>query len=118
MKLIAGAALLFSIGCAATNSNRETIKPKSVEMIGEFQARESARFAHLAEDADGIVAAEVQVCVAPDGQVKSTEIVKSSGSQRFDDAALRDVANARYRGFEAPAEVKVCNNLRVVLDEG
>jgi TonB family protein len=118
MRLIAIAALLLSIGCATTNS-RDAIRPGSVEMIGDFEAREAARFAHLARaDRDGTVSTRVQVCVAPNGRASSSEVVESSGSDRFDDAARRDVTGASYRTFEAPAEVKVCNNLRVVLDEG
>lgn len=113
MKLIAAAALLLSIGCAATTNNRETIKPASVEMIGDFQAHQSARFLHLT--AGG---AEVEVCVAPDGRATSAAIVKSSGSEHYDNAAVADIKSSRYRPFNAPAEVKVCNNLRVVADEG
>ena len=112
MKLLASAALLLSIGCAST-STRDTIKPASIEMVGEFEAREAARFAHLTHHAE----TKVQVCVAPDGKVASAETVESSGSEQFDDAARRDVANATYEAYDAPAEVKVCNNLRVVLNE-
>lgn len=113
-----GLLLLLSAGCA-TSGARETIRPKPIQMIGDFEATEAARFAHLADvDRDGTAAADVRVCVAPSGDVASAELLASSGSPEFDRALTRDLARATYHGFSAPAEVKVCSDLRLVISEG
>ena len=109
---------LLLVGCA-TSGARDSIKPSPVQMIGDFEATESARFAHLADaDGDGTAEADLRVCVAPSGRVSSAEVVRSSGSKDFDGAATRDVSRAAYRTFAAPADVTLCSNVRLVVSEG
>lgn len=116
--LVLSGLLLLSVGCATTGAG-DTIRPSPVQMIGDFEAKEAARFAHLADtDRDGTVEADVRVCVAPSGQVASAELVKSSGSAEFDSAVTRDLSRASYRSFAAPTAVKVCNDLRLIISEG
>lgn len=117
--ILASALLALGVGCAATTASSDAIQPRAVQMVGDFEAKEAARYTHLADtDRDGSAEAELRVCVAPTGQVADTRVLRSSGSSEFDSAVTRDVTRARYRAFSAPAETKVCNDLRLVINEG
>jgi TonB family protein len=61
----------------------------------------------------GNVTADLELCVAPDGSVKSVSVDKPSGSDAFDRALADDVPAWRFAPYRAPDGIKVCEQFTV-----
>lgn len=67
---------------------------------------------------DGQVNAQVRICVAPDGQVASAELLSSSGLADYDRELLTAVESWTFEPYAAPAETRVCERLDVSYRAG
>ena len=118
------AALAFA-GCAATGPSTRAADPQVAtaafpkRLTGGEDLPTVRRFNRAIETRhDGAVNAQVRVCVSPDGQVASAELVSSSGLEDYDREVLTDVQAWRYEPYAAPAETKVCERLEVSYRAG
>lgn len=56
----------------------------------------------------------VAICVAPDGQVVSLSLRKSSGRVDLDQALLESISNWQYMTYQAPDFTRLCTSKTVV----
>jgi TonB family protein len=121
---VAALALAFT-GCAATAQPDRSTEPHVAQVA--FPKRVSGgedlptvrRLNRAIETRhDGQVSARVRVCVTPDGQVASAELLSSSGLDDYDRELLSDVRSWSYQPYAAPAETRVCERLDVSYQAG
>jgi TonB family protein len=78
------------------------------------ELRAADRFAaRIRNEHGGTVAARVELCVAPSGDVASVDVSAPSTMPEYDRAVVDAIATWRYEGYAAPAATRVCQQLTV-----
>lgn len=60
-----------------------------------------------------VATAELELCVAPNGEVTKVALAKSSSFEAFDDALVRDAHDWRFAAMPGPATVQSCRHATV-----
>jgi TonB family protein len=72
------------------------------------------RISHrIAQEHNGAVAAEVRLCVTPEGKVGAVDLLSSSGMPAYDQAVVDTIATWQYAAYPAPSDTRVCEKVTV-----
>jgi TonB family protein len=122
MKSLATLSLVLASACASTGAPVLATSAAAPQLAlstdggvrRSFPERRSeARLPTADRRQLGSHTAAVRLCVSPDGSVRSTDLIRSSGSAAFDAALAEDLARWQYEPYAAPADLKVCDQVTV-----
>ena len=107
---------LAAIGCAHSpqSTSSDQIVRGTPHLVAHENLHRVAALSHTAAS-DGAASAELRVCVTPAGKADTVEVQKSSGSAWFDRAVVAEFRGARYQAFAAPADVRVCGPMQIII---
>jgi TonB family protein len=113
-KLASISALLLLGACAAGAAHHEPARPAAAAGVA-FQAPISHRVPSVDRIAyairmqlNGLATAELDLCVAPAGNVVAVTLAKSSSMTEFDAALLRDARRWQFATLPGPSSVQHC----------
>lgn len=110
------------IGAAASVASFPQAAPRGLVAERTFPARLNAAELRRADRIAALVrvrrgdtlTTKLKVCVAPNGAVTSTSILRSSGLASFDKVVLDAAERWAYRSYSAPSTTRVCHNASIV----
>jgi TonB family protein len=62
----------------------------------------------IREETGDVASADIRLCVAPNGHVNDIRLVRSSASNMYDRAVVKDVASWQFREGPDPADLPAC----------